>query len=215
MVIMVAVVVVISIVVIYLKIEKKRKEALKFQAMQMGFSFSDEVIKKLPEHLAKFHLFSQGHRRRITNLMESQRQQSKISIFDYQYTTGGGRNSHTWRQTVILFESDRLHLPMFSLRPEKLFHKIGKVFGYRDINFEHRPEFSNKFLLKSQDEEMIRKIFLDDILSFFENHPKLCAEGMEKRLICYYGSKRCKPEELTQFLDTGIQLLNLFQHRSN
>ncbi len=38
----------------------------------------------------------------------------KVQIFDYTYSTGGGKSSHTWKQTVFLFESGRCSFIFFS-----------------------------------------------------------------------------------------------------
>ena len=113
-----------------------------------------------------------------------------VTIMDYQFTTGGGKNSSTFRQTVIVFESDELQLPSFSLRPENFFHKIGSAFGYQDIDFDSFPEFSKNYLLRGINEQAVRDTFNYDILSYCERQKNLCLEGVDKRLIYYQSGKR-------------------------
>jgi hypothetical protein len=67
----------------------------------------------------------QRHSRSISNVFSGMFNDIPVMVMDYKYTTGGGKSSHTWQQTVLTFESDKLLLPSFFLRPENLFDKIG------------------------------------------------------------------------------------------
>ncbi len=137
-----------TIIVIALKIEKKRSEALQAAAERMKFRFSRKGDPDLLDRLKGLHLFSQGHAKKIANVLMGKAGALDVAVFDYAYTTGGGQHSQQWRQTVILFESDDMNLPEFTLRPENIFHKIGQVFGYKDIDFDSHPEFSKRYLLQ-------------------------------------------------------------------
>ena len=134
-----------------------------------------------------------------------------VFVFDYRYTTGGGNNSHTWRQTVILFESDQMQLPKFALRPENVFHKIGQVFGYQDIDFHSHPEFSKRYLLRGESEGDIREIFSSEVRSFYETDGKLSTEAAGKQLIHYRAGKRVDPEKLTDLIREGVKVLTLLR----
>ena len=202
--------VVVGIIILVVIMEKKRRQALEILAGQLGFNFSRKDNQNLIGQLSLFDLFSKGHSRRINNIMEGEIEDNYIIIFDYRYTIGGGKNSHTYNQSVILFLSDRLNLPKFALRPENIFHKIGKVFGYKDINFDHRPEFSKKYLLRAEAEQLVREMFNEDVIRYFESNLNLCLEGGGNQLIFYRSSKRVKPERISTFLDEGFKVYQLF-----
>ena len=119
----------VVIFVVFRLREKKRREALKAIAEEMKFSFSPKGDAELLGTFANLHLFSQGHSRRASNVMRGRAQEINLTILDYRYTIGYGKNSHTYSQTVISFRSSSLNLPAFTLRPEHFFHKIGQIFG--------------------------------------------------------------------------------------
>jgi len=134
-----------------------------------------------------------------------------VSIFDYRYITGSGKNSHMWRQTVILFQSSQLQLPSFVLRPENVFHKIGSTFGYQDINFDSYPIFSKQYLLRGADEKAIRKIFKNKVLGYYDEHKSLSTEGDGDKLLFYRHSKRVSPQNIKIFQKEGFEVLKLFK----
>ena len=201
---------VVGLIIFFVIMEKKRRQALEVLAGQLGFTFSLKDNQDLMAQLSFFDLFSKGHSRRIKNIMEGAIEDNYIIIFDYRYVTGGGKNSHTYNQTVILFLSDRLDLPKFALRPENIFHKIGKVFGYKDINFDHYPQFSKKYLLRGEDEQLVREMFNEDVIRHFESNLNLCLEAGGNQLIFYRSSKRVKPQLLRTFLDEAFKAYQLF-----
>ncbi|MHC4106324.1 MAG: hypothetical protein ACYSR9_15380 [Planctomycetota bacterium] len=201
---------VVGLIIFFVIMEKKRRQALQILAGQLGFNFSQKDDQDLIAQLSFFDLFSKGHSRRINNIMEGEIEDSYVIIFDYRYTTGGGKNSHTYNQSIILFLSDTLNLPKFALRPENVFHKIGKVFGYKDINFDHYPVFSKKYLLRAEAEQIVREMFNENVIRHFESTPNLCLEAGGNQLIFYRSSKRVKPEQIRTFLDEGFKAYQLF-----
>jgi hypothetical protein len=107
----------------------------------MKFTFSPEDGPALRGRLAGFHLFSQGRSRKIRNVLRGRAGDTDVLMLDYRYTTGSGKNSHTWEQTVMVFESAGAHFPDFSLRPEHIFHKLTR--GSRSITSSREVTSSN------------------------------------------------------------------------
>lgn len=191
--------------------ERQRTETVSTIATSMNFSFSAEADESLLKTLEHFHLFSQGRSRQIRNVMQRGDDEAEIAIFDYRYTTGSGKNSHTWRQTVMLFQAADVQLPSFALRPERFFHKIGGVFGYQDIDFDSYPTFSSRYLLRGEDEMRVRSVFGPDVLRHFEQLEGVSTEAGSNQLIYYRASKRVAPEKVGEFLQEGLQVLKLFK----
>ncbi len=208
--IVVALAVVLVFVFAYFN-EKKRAEAMRGLAASMNFEFSDKEDGAGPGADTGFHLFNQGHGRKSRNVMRGETQGTTVAVFDYQYTIGSGKNSTTYKQSVALFESDDLDLPAFALRPEHFFHKIGAAFGCQDIDFDDHPDFSKRYLLRGDDEDSIRTAFSQDVLSYYEHHPKLCTEGGGNGLVFYRQGKRAKPEEIGAFLQEAVEVFALFK----
>lgn len=190
--------------------DKKRTAAFEAVAQSMNFSFSKDASTGLLEAASTFHLFSQGHSRRIKNVMKGVANEIAVKIFDYRYTVGHGKNSHTYNQTVILFTSGRLQLPAFTMRPENLFHKIGGAFGYQDIDFDQNPTFSKNYLLRGPEERSIRDAFTRDVLSHFEQQKGICVEAEGNTLCFYRGSKKVAPDRISSLLQEGFGVFGLF-----
>jgi len=190
--------------------ERKRTEGLKAVAEAMGFTFHPKGDDSIRSRLSGFHLFSLRCSERVRNMMHGETNGIECAVFDYQYTTGGGKNSHTWRQSVMCFWSPKLALPSFSLRPEHIFHKIGSVFGYQDIDFEGRPAFSSAYLLKGDNEEAVRRLFDDAALSFYEGERGVSTEGEGDCLIYFRPNKRVKPDQVRTFMENGFRVFGIF-----
>ena len=171
-------------------LERRRTEAIKRLADSLGFDYSEHPEAYLPNTIWRFDLFNKGRGRKLKNLIQGSQGGVRVSIGEYKYTQGTQKNRHTHWQTVVFMESERLNLPDFLLIPENLFHKIGTLFGYQDINFDAYPEFSSLYMLKGSDEGGIRQRFHDGVLHFYQNHPRMSTEGAGPMLIYYRSNRR-------------------------
>jgi hypothetical protein len=202
---------VVAILVVGYFQEKKRNEGLAAVAEKLGLPFFPSGDPALIDELSKFELFTQGRSRKISNMLHGETDEVRVGIFDYQYTTGSGKNSHTWWQTVIYFCSPELNLPHFAMRPEHLFHKIGGLLGYEDLDFESHPIFSRKYLLRGSDPDRIRVLFRDEILTYFEDQKGVSVEGNGNQIIYYRASKRVAPDEVRGLMEEGFAVFKLFR----
>jgi hypothetical protein len=193
-------------------LEAKRRAALQQVATQLGFTFTSSVAAHLVVPANQLHLFSLGRLPRVNDLMQGRVDGVAISIFDYQYTIGSGsrKSTHTHHQSVVQFTVPGACLPAFGLRPERLWHKLGAVFGYQDIDFSSHPDFSAKYLLRGNDEPAIRKLFTAPAREFFAQQPPFCVEAAGDHLIVYREFHRVKPENILPFLATGLEVVAKF-----
>ncbi len=193
-----------------MKQEKQRTEAFQAIAEQMGLGFYPKGDQSLIGAVDHFHLFSQGRSKRVLNMIYGETAYGELALFDYRYTTGGGKSSQTHMQNVVYFRADALSVPEFAMRPEHLFHKIGSVVGFQDIDFQSHPGFSSRFLLRGQDEAQVRNTFTDEIISDLERRPGISLEAKGSKLVFYRAHKNLKPPEITAFLDEAAQVFKLF-----
>lgn len=189
--------------------EKERRRVLQTTATQLGWSFAASAPLNMIAGLERFALFNQGQGRRITNFMYGEASGTKAAVFDYAYTTGSGKNRQTHYQSVVYLEPGNLSIPFFSLRPEGLLTKIFTAFGYQDIDFGQRPEFSRQYILRGQDEQAIRQTFTDRLLSFYESYPGTSTDGGGNQLFVYRGGYRFQPQEIQSYVGLGLEVLNL------
>src|SRR6266480_3324319 len=203
---------IILAILIALYRKKKAKERLQIMqgaAAQLGWTFSAEAPWNYIPGLDRFTLFTQGHSKQIKNMIYGEASGTKAAVFDYIYTTGSGKSSATFYQSVVYLEPANLNLPYFSLRPEGIMSKIFSAFGYQDIDFGQRPEFSRQYLLRGQDEQAIRRTFTDGLLSFYESYPGTCTDGGGNQLFVYRGGYRLQPQEIRPYVGLGLKVLNL------
>jgi len=195
--------------------EKKRSEALEHIASSLHFSFKRKCDNSLIINHHHFDLFKKGRAQKVSNLMSGNSGDMNISIADYRYTVGSGKNSTTYSQTILIVQSAHLHLPPFSLCPENFLHKIGGIFGYKDIDFTSHPQFSKQYLLRGENEDAVRETFNDDVLAFYEKDKALTTEGRNDEFIYYKAAKRVSAKEIQNFLQQGINLYGLLKTKSS
>lgn len=191
-----------AIVVAMVRAERRRTEAMELASHTIGFVHEPTGDLDLLRALADLPLFGRGHSRKVRNLMTGRIGDAEVKLFDYAYTTGGGKNSHTFRQTVALFPATRA-LPDFVLAPENVLHRIGQLFGYQDIDFEQNADFSSHYLLRGSDETAIRAAFGPDRVAFLAGDHGWTVEARSGFLGIYRSGKRCKPGELPAFLESA------------
>lgn len=195
------------------KREQERTRQMVNVASLLGWQFSEAAGLDWIPNLETFALFNQGHSKQIKNAMYGEIDGVKAAVFDYYYVLGSGKNRTTYNQSVVYFEPANLNLPPFSLRPEHTFHKIISAFGYQDIDFGNRPDFSSKYLLRGPDERAVRSIFTDALLGFYEMNEGTSTDGGGNQLFIFRQNRRPAPHETQTFLNWGLQLQRLFTSR--
>ena len=193
---------------------KKRRETMMEHAEAMGLTFFPDGDPELLERLSLFKLFNQGHSRKMKNLIQGDSGEVKIAIFDYHYTTGGGKNSQHHQQSVVALQSNELICPDFTMRPEGMFDRIGSALGFQDIDFESHPQFSNSFVLQGSNEEAIRQYFDQSVLDFFAAKPGISVEAQTGTLFFYRARKRIQPHEIKDNLAQAYEVFGMMVDRS-
>jgi len=202
-------IVIVFVILYQKKKERERTEAMRSVANFLQWNFVDVAPWNMITNLDYFTLFNQGHSKQIKNFMYGEANGVKAAMFDYIYVTGSGKNRTTHFQTVTYLEPANLRTPYFTLRPEGFFTKIMTAFGYQDIDFGQRPEFSKQYLLRGQDEMAIRQTFNDQLLSFFETYQGTSVDAGNNQLFVFRAGYRCQPQEAQNQLALALNILNL------
>ena len=124
---------------------QKRRKGLEEFARRMGLHFQPDVSDDFPYLFEALGLtpFGQGRSRRAYNLLHGQRGAVEWLLFDYQYTTGSGKNKRTVRYGVVAARVP-FDFPRTVIRPEGIFDKVAAMAGFDDINFESEA-FSRRY----------------------------------------------------------------------
>ena len=208
----------IGVFVVGILLGKKRKKQLKALADSMNFSFEggftdeDDALLKSLSHLS---LFRQSGSQGAWSIMHGTVHDVAVTIMDHRYSSGSGSSSGKTRniseQTVIVFQSNLLRLPAFTLRPQDLAHDLSTaLLGYRDINFDTHPAFSKQYHLHGTEEEPIRDIFNEDVLAYFEQKGKLTVDGSGDSLTFCRSGKTVAVDDIRPFLEHGFEVFSLF-----
>lgn len=191
--------------------QKQRREALLMVCQTLGFRWQGEGDTITTHDLP---IFDRGHGRKTTNVMEGELAGHAVTVMDYRYVTGGGKNSQTHHQTLALFPAGAAGLPDFELAPENILHKLGQVFGYQDLDFPENEEFSKRYLLRGADEGAIRRTFNATVLAFLAGKPGWSVQTRGGAAVLFQARTRCKPDQLPSFLADALQILGGLGARS-
>ena len=191
------------------RLDKKRTEALTKLATTFGLQFSVDAPAGFLGAYGDMHLFTLGRSGTAKNVMRGEIDGVAVHLFDYSYVTGHGKSRRTHRQTVVGLSLPTLALPAFELRPENIFHKIGSALGFQDIDFAQAPVFSKRFLLRGAEENAIRATFKPAVLSHFERHEGVSAEGRGKLMVYYRAARILRPEDVRSFVNESREVAKL------
>jgi hypothetical protein len=196
--------------------EKKRTGRLEVVVAEMGLEFRSIGDPELLGRLGVFPLMNVGRSQELKNLILGDTSQGQLALFDFRYVTGHGKHKKTHRQSVLAMEAPELQqLPVFNMRPEGFWDKVGGVFGMQDVDFDDHVEFSKQFVLKGESEEELRPYMDRDLLDFFAARPGVCCEARPGVFLYYRRRKRVAPEaELLQgFLEEGMMVFVALMER--
>ena len=194
-----------------------RRDFLQNLSTKYGYRFSEDDDKRMIGYLKGFKLFSRGGRKKIKNIISLvDGNLNEKHYFDYHYTVSTGNSAVTHRQSVFFLKSKHLFIPAHSMKPEHIGHRIQELlFGLKDIDFEQYPEFSKNYLLKGEDENLIRTSYTDDLLHYFSENSGWSIEGANYYLILYFSSKLVHRNDYPLFIRECNRIADFFLDSSN
>jgi hypothetical protein len=181
--------------------EKRRTAALQVAAQELGFTYRHDGRPFEPAPVPDVSLFNKGRKPGFRHLLNGWVAGMQAAIFDYQFTTGSGKNSHTVRQTVAAYRLPHV-LANFELSPKTWGAKVSAFFGGQDIHFADHPEFSKRYRLQGRDETSIRQFFRAPVLLYFEQLPPHLwqIQTSEGWLIIFHEGHRVPPDGISDFI---------------
>lgn len=104
--------------------------------------------------------------------------------------------------------------PLFRLGNLSFFDSLQELFAPKDIRFESHPEFSDYYLLTSDDEEATRKLFTAEVMDYLEEHRDYKMEVNEHFILIFKDQRILSVEEIKKLQDFSLQLVTLFAKRN-
>jgi hypothetical protein len=189
---------------------RRRTKRLQQIAQDMRFTFMPQDHGALVSRLSPFSLSSNVMAQKAVNVIEGTVKNVQVVIFDHHYAIETTDGNQTTKQTVICFTSPDWDLPAFGLRPRNFLHTFASYFGLSEVAFDGHRLFAKRYLLQGKEEDAIRDLFREEVLSFFDGHGGLFVEGCDRMLILYRSSQRVEPDNIRAFLQEGLTVADLF-----
>ena len=145
------------------------------------------------------------------NILSKYTDFGKIEISDITVSQGAGIAQDDTVLTVIHISDLDIHIPNFSLEPEKLWTKFSELTFGKDIDFKDHPAFSSKYYLRADDELSVRRLFNDSLTGFLETHALAHVESQRSKLLIYEKRDTLSPSEIFNvltFVDGFVSAIN-------
>ena len=182
-------------------------------ANDKNYQYSNQVDLDT-SNLENFHFFAIRPIENKSNCLKGTFKEVNISweIADITFNEGAAFTAETYSTTVMILKLDK-KIPIFAMEKEgvfdKIFDRVMAFTGYKDIDFEMYPDFSNKFLIMGNNESEIRSFFTDKIIRFFEYHHIYHLESNGEELIIFDKIKLARTDETIAFIDYSKELATL------
>ena len=173
----------------------KRRRRMSEVAMKHGLSFSAKDPFNMPATVP-LAFFDRGHARKVNNVMYGLTADGRdLRAFDYQYTTGSGKNRqlHTFSCGLI---STGATWPQLTLGSEGFFDRVRDVVGGADIQFESE-EFNREWEVRSSDPRFASALIDPEMMLFLMEKAQGASIEVHGSWILF-SSERRDPESLPQ-----------------
>ncbi|MFK7935251.1 MAG: hypothetical protein AB8G22_17190, partial [Saprospiraceae bacterium] len=190
-----------------------RQTRLQNLANEKDYQFTNQVDWNTI-YLKKFHFFEIRPIERKSNCLKGTFKELDVSweIADVTFNEGAAFTAETYYTTLMIIKLNK-KIPVFTMEKEgvfeRIFDRVMAFTGYKDIDFEMYPDFSDKFLIMGNQESEIRSFFTPEIIRFFENHQIYHLESNGEALIIFDKIKLARTDETIAFIDYGRELVTL------
>jgi len=184
----------IGVVPAVVELDERARELSMF-ADSAGFNFFPQRVKTGLKY-RNFPIQKGSTLRYEENLMEKYSEDAKIEVSDITVTEILFASKDDTHITVIHLSDTDLLIPEFALEPESLHTKLSEVSGGRDIDFTEHPEFSKRYYLRGDDEQVVRSFFSGPVIQFLESHDEMHIECHKHRLLIFKKRDLMTPEEI-------------------
>jgi hypothetical protein len=132
---------------------RQRSVDLEILASRLGFdSFNASRDEEFALGWGFISRLDKGSNRYAYNLLQGKYHEHSLTVFDYHYQTGEGKNKNEHYLTILMLVCKEA-FPKLTIGPEHLGDRIAEAFGLEnDIKFES-AEFSRIFKVRSPDKK--------------------------------------------------------------
>jgi MFS superfamily sulfate permease-like transporter len=113
------------------------------------------------------------------------------------------------------FVMPKTNKPLFRLGNLSFFDSLQELFAPKEVRFDSHPEFSNYYLLTSDQEEETRKLFSSAVLDYLEKNRDYKIEVNDQFILIFKNQIILSVEEIDALIKFSKTLLILFSENMN
>ncbi len=178
--------------------ENERRKAFAAVAAGLGLRFTPGRVHGLEREYRFLDDLRKGDSRKASNRIEGIYSGEHFDCFDYQFSTGSGKNRSTHHFSVFTIRLPG-SFPELRVFPEGFFSKIVQSIGFEDIDFES-AEFSRRYVVKSRDKKFAYDFFNPRMIAFFLDNETITAE-VEGSVLAIARARRIRPDMIERQLN--------------
>ena len=184
----------------------KRRQAMMALAAKLGLNFYYEKDRDMPRRYRFLDKLRAGRDRYAFNTLSGNYQGNNVTVFDYHYKTGSGKDTHHHYLSFFLLQMP-MTFPELIIVKEGIFSKIGQALGYDDIDFESH-EFSRKFCVRSKSKKFAYDVCNAQMIEYLLSNTDLSIE-IETNVMALSFNRRLKLEQIGPNLNRLIKVRSL------
>lgn len=188
------------------QVEQERRQALRAWAAKRRWKFTSGRRDGWHRDHPGVKLFERGHSRRGKNVIRGEVDGRPVTLVDYRYTTGHGKNRTNHRKGAVILECGFPTVPL-SIRREHALDKVGEFLGADDIDFES-AEFSRRFHVESADRKWAYDVIHTRAMDYLLGAPPATIEFGFGEIVVYRNGG-CDPRKYEELLEVAGRLFGL------
>ncbi|VTS01748.1 hypothetical protein [Tuwongella immobilis] len=198
------------------KLERERLEAFQQFAEQLKFDYlGDAPDAPGDTDDAALYLYTHGKNQKTTHLIQGRTETLTVSMFDYKYITGAGKNKQAYQQTVVAFEWHEPIFPRMGMRPYTFTRKVGaSVFGGNRTIFESFPAFQKHYWVDGNDPDYLQQWLTLSMMEYFVDRPGWCVEMDGQVVLIYQEMITQEAKNFQSFFDQCFAMFSMFKQRA-
>jgi hypothetical protein len=206
LIIVIFIVVFIGIGIISYIAARKRRQAMMALAGRLSLDFYPGKDRDMARRYRFLDKLRAGRDRYAFNILSGGYHDHNITMFDYHYKTGSGKDTHHHYLSFFLLNLPASFVELVIVK-EGLLSKIGQALGYDDIDFESH-EFSRKFCVRSKDKKFAYDVCNARMIEYLLSNDDLSIE-IEDNILAISFNRRLSPEDIEPNLNRLIEVRSL------
>jgi hypothetical protein len=185
---------------------RKRREAFRALAARLGLRYEPGRSSEMARRYKFLDKLRRGHNRYAYNILSGSYKEHELTLFDYHYQTGSGKNTHHYHFSFFILYLP-VSFPELVIGPEGIFSKIAQSFGYDDIDFESH-EFSRKFCVRSSDKKFAYDVCNARMIEYLLSNSDFSIE-IEDNVLAISFNCRLAPDQIEPNLNRLLEVRSL------